>query len=111
MHDVTSKAHSLNAKWTVKSRRVLLEIDRLLRKFVRVTENIDNITHIINEHGLDRPDPHVRFRVVQSIPDLVVENFLKNVNIKRASPAANYSGWSRRGRGFVARARRVRSPV
>ena len=27
-------------------------------------ENIDNIVHIINEHGMDSPDPHVRFRII-----------------------------------------------
>lgn len=41
---------------------------------------------IITEHGIDSPDPHIRFRIIQSIPDLVVDNFQKNVNVGRPAP-------------------------
>jgi len=74
---------AISAKDAEDSRRVVLEIDKLLRKYARVTENIDNIIHIINEHGMDSPDPHIRFRIIQSIPDLVVDTFQKSVNSNR----------------------------
>lgn len=60
LNDKASENHSKSDK----VRRVMLEIDKLLRRFVHLTGNIDNIIHIINDHGLDSPSPHLRFRSI-----------------------------------------------
>lgn len=58
----------------------MVEIDKLLKKYVRITKNLDQLIQSVSNSALDSPDPHIRFRVIQWIPDLVVGTFKKCIS-------------------------------
>ena len=70
-------ASSTNQVRREQSLRVIADIENLLRRYVKITGNIDQIIQVIHIQGVDNADPNLRFRFIQSIPELVIRNYLR----------------------------------
>ena len=47
----------------------------LMRKYVMQTGNIEQILTVINNYGLDNPNPYLRFKYMQSIQKIIMTNY------------------------------------
>jgi hypothetical protein len=55
----------------------LIDIGNLIRKYTKITGNIDQIIQVIHIVGVEHSDPYLRFKFIQQIPEIVIQNYLR----------------------------------
>ena len=52
-------------------------ISILLSDYVNFTQNMTQLIQVMNQGGIENSNPHIRFRMIQWIPELIIRNYKK----------------------------------
>jgi len=64
---------------SVEKKKLMNEINKIVRKYLDITGNVDQIILALLATGIDHDDAYLRFKYVQMISHLIVRNFMKSI--------------------------------